>query len=412
MYTTASPAIDGRMTEGNINYMETGERKPPQSEVEGKKEKSGLMIGSLVKKHDDERVFYLDDIEPDGTAKIIYTNRAGNTDHSRTPISSLTLVREPEENGMNLKKRVVSGKENANYLGQHTVEKAGERIVYEETRQELDTTKQAEMGIKSIRKKYVTEAPIDFWKKYWKYPELYLSLTEGEFPSFSTWTHAMWGDGGIDRDRVAGREAWQKFLDDGEYFQKISSNTEQVRGSSMMKKYSDTHEVFNLATLQGISMWRDSEDCPVFVFGSRNKAFIEYVRALLDDLSARSLLLKNGWIDKPTLTVGPAINPTDAPAAQSREQKGRFVDAERATQGQKVHLLTAENKILSYDERTHHLDNLKYLIEGVPILHELSEPLIPVINHPGVQPLRWCQADIEMATNDAGQLEITFFETD
>lgn len=63
------------------------------------------------------------------------------------------------------------------------------------------------------------------------------------------------------------------------------------------------------------------------------------------------------------------------------------------------------------DARTHHLDNLKHLIECVQILYGGQEALIPIINHPGVRSLKWCQADIGIATNDARQLEIIFFET-
>ncbi|MEK7635240.1 MAG: hypothetical protein AAB446_02315 [Patescibacteria group bacterium] len=424
-------------------------------------------------------------------------------------------------------------------LGTHTIEKEGIKITYEESYEELEPFQQEEMGIKGIRKKVITEAPDDFWKVFYKYDEFYNLLTEGEFPSFSTWNHALWGDGGIDRQHYNGRVAWKKFVDDGGYFQKVGGD---VRRGPMKDKYNDAGEVFNLAMLvSGDGCWRESEDCPVFVFGSKNSALKDYLKQINENLEIREDLKHAGWSFDYELSLGEKVLPSCPqtldpesedffyekwivkntsfvyePKAQGEigidykiiqekidelsKQKGNerelaiiywglLNDKTKAIQylengdlfnarllipmyladgrkedaknylvkildsggrginlGKQESLNTIRN-ILEKDgiekalefyfeeckrvgnsvyinknvptfEQSYKIvwpynfDNLRFLADGIPCMHNLREMTIPAVNHKDIKPLRWCYADMEMVKNDSGQLEIIFFETD
>jgi hypothetical protein len=203
-------------------------------------------------------------------------------------------------------------------------------VSYRENYEPLSKDKQVEMGINGIRRKEVIVSPEKMWESMM--PEQLYYLTEGSFPSFSTWNHAMWGDGGIDRTHYNGRIAWREWLEDGGYFQSIGGNK---RGKSMVRKYHDNGGVFNLAMLvSGDSCWRDSEDCPVFVFGNKNKAFQEYLKQIEDSEEAQTMLRHAGWSFAPELILGEAAKPTlpkysasliDDPEGAPRRFAERFV---------------------------------------------------------------------------------------
>lgn len=302
-------------------------------------------------------------------------------------------------------------------LGIHTIEKDGARITYEESYEELDPLQQDEMGIKGIRKKVIIEAPEKFWGNFQEYGGLYYSITEGTFPSFLTSSHAVWGDGGISRGGVA----WQKYLEEGAHFQTVEARKGD-RDVGMLRKYSDTTKVFNLATLQSVEgIWLDSEDCPVYVFGQKNKALKRYLDKILSDKEMTEELNKAGWLDTPHLKLGPAVGPSTNPPLMD-EEMGPSIWAKNwaAHNLPEVHYLLTDTdekwSDVAYSKfkikESLHLDNLRCFASGIPIMHAPHECFIPIIEHKDLKPFRWCFADIEMVKNDKGQLEILFFETE
>jgi hypothetical protein len=187
----------------------------------------------------------------------------------------------------------------------HTIERNGVEISYEERYEEFDNATQEKFGIKGIRRKVVTQAPEDFWKKYSHYQELFHDLTEGEFPSFSTWNHAMHGDGG---DPYRGSYRWKKHVDEGEYFQTIDGRERTAKGKIMKEKYRDADGVFNMDTIvSGEGCWRDSENSPVFVFGSRNKRFKDYLNQIDEHPEVQKMLKRAGWSFSPKLILGEKV---------------------------------------------------------------------------------------------------------
>lgn len=428
-----------------------------------------------------------------------------------------------------------------------SIEKNEIRVRYKELYEGFDAETQEKFGIKGIRKKIITEAPKDFWEHFKRYDEIFYALTEGEFPSFSTWNHAMWGDGG---DPRRDGYQWRQFLAEGEYFQKIHGEVraEKERRIPIKERYHDAEGVFNLVTLVSADgCWRDSDNCPVFVFGSKNKRFKDYLKQISESPPAQRMLKLAGWSFGPGLALGEKLDPADQPlrlapgerntlkdkwitkntpfayaldevgapevdteilheimqgikrpeklariywsllndkeaairclvqSLEARREKaseynggtsllpmyielGRHAEAERVFReiidkdpraSERYRNITAGatdllergvgvvNAIEYYIHEYHkeglatnmraeppsfeevyksvwpyHFDNLLFLSQGIPCAHGLREMTIPAVTHPDVQPLRWCDADLEMVKNDEGQLEVRFFETD
>lgn len=218
------------------------------------------------------------------------------------------------------------------------------------------------------------------------------------------------------------------------YFKRIGSQL------SIDEKRSDYSEdailEYDLSVLQSNeSPWADGRNGAVFLFGSSNKALAEYIRTITSNEETKEILRIKGWnVDKPIEFVE---------TKQKESSLLHKVESEKIIYKPKVDFLpyppgikaSGIRTLAGYSNPQNELkvqfDNiykinvelakqawkstsaLLALVDGRPVDYsEVSNthPLLPIIQHPAVRPLRWCHADAAfIATRKS--MNVLFFES-
>lgn len=291
-----------------------------------------------------------------------------------------------------------------NVKGEVEIEGKKVEVSYREKVIELPRHRQQETGIKRIRRRellppfpkglYITNheenvtksfqrrisTSYGAWlKKITKYPiwndnpemdGVYKFLTDGRYPQDGTWCHLM--NKGVTGKKVFKKE--QDFKREGLYFQQIfPKNTSDVEGGTahfyestdagLVQK--DVHGKILENQIGVASLFCGTNRSwfagggirnPVFVFGNKNKRFVEYLDSLFATPEVENIIGR------------------EAP---------RYV-------------LNVKNSLDS-------LRNRAKIKTG-------AEVMIPVVRHPNIKPLRWCHAECALVPTKRS-LNVLFFET-
>ena len=268
-------------------------------------------------------------------------------------------------------------------------------VSYREKIIELPKHRQEETGIKIIRRRQLIQLPEGIlrsqpktgqrvvylegsdWKEnlegydvqseeftpFWEY------ITDNRFPSESVWTHLFLGDWGNWDNHI------KRFKQEGAYFQKVFPKKDGWPGcwffgkdsSGNVQQESENHRIpedeKELAdTLALYDMSLNEKECfrpiianPLFIFGNKNKAFVDY----FDKIS-------------------------------SNQEALRMIDLA---------------------EKGEDYNRLSSLISGKAISGEHHHPSIPVIRHPDIKPLRWCHSELAVMPTKKS-LNVLFFDTE
>lgn len=274
-------------------------------------------------------------------------------------------------------------------------------------------------------------------------PMLYY-LTEGEFPSFKTVNHQMYGDAG---GEDFGGEL-SRFKREGLYFQEvfpkaslgIHAGSESLGGAGskgwfatffdfengdvrpLSKFPSSKNEqetrpfVYNFSVSRSYEVWTSNFENPMFVFGHRNNALKEYLQQIVSNPDTHKMLELTGYLsddEKPldlidqndprfkTWKDGPSDRPLDNILEATALRKYPFFRDVCDKEKPLVLIDGAQKDTIQYDMA---------LANGEAIFHN-GHPTLPVVRHPDIKPFRWCHADCAIFPTKKG-LNILFFETD
>lgn len=268
-------------------------------------------------------------------------------------------------------------------------------ISYKETIINLPPHKKELLGIDRIRRKQMLELPDDWYKN----DEVRNFITEGRFPSDSTWNHTLCGDlyntcknppdGYGYRMREKVMSVLEDFKEQDGFLQEISLepifklrdffahrpmaifDKSINKISSPNAKFTEDIKhavregapwIFDMSVNSGESYERGS-GWPVFVFGNKNKAFTKYIEAITSDSNTRQMMESIGW---------------------------NFEEISR---------------------KVHSISSIKNLIRGVPTEDMDSHPLIPIVKYDKTPPLRWCHAELAIISHNNSE-NVLFFEKD
>ncbi|OGZ84922.1 MAG: hypothetical protein A2599_01830 [Candidatus Staskawiczbacteria bacterium RIFOXYD1_FULL_39_28] len=235
-----------------------------------------------------------------------------------------------------------------------------------------DKYKQISSNVQN-REYYLKIIDYPFWNDDSEQDEIYKFLTDGRYPQDGTWCHLM--NKGVTEEKEARVSKKNRdFKNEGLYFQKIfPKNASDVEGGTAHFYEKTNAELVQTEISSGIlenQIGVSSLFCgtnrswfagggilnPVFVFGNRNKRFVEY----LDSLSAN-------------------------PEVDNIIDRG------------------APRYVLSVKKSLDSLKNRTKIKTG-------AEVMIPAIRHPDIKPLRWCHAELAIIPTKRS-LNVLFFET-
>lgn len=309
-----------------------------------------------------------------------------------------------------------------------TIENKELGITYTESIEELPPEMQESTGVKRLRRRKVSQSPSFFnehpfnfniseyslkdlgissgepptqqeIKTQVKVKELWHFLTNGRFPSYKTWTHALCGDWvqtlegkkmiydfyqeeskpshaslfqevfpernikigvGIQPDLYEGKGGKIKRLSD-EKFDSLS--IDDIRKSL---------SVFNLSVGERGNAW-SSKNTPVFVFGRENNLFVDYLETITKDTQIREMLELSGW----KLSIPKKLDEDNRP----------------------------------YIDESRDINSLDYLLDETDVHYKFgASPNFPIVRHPSLKPFRFSYAEMVILQKKDG-LEIVFFET-
>lgn len=342
------------------------------------------------------------------------------------------------------------------------------KVTYKETITELPPHRKVEMGIKQIRRKEIIDIlggktineiyEIFKGRSNVRYDErqrmrielekILHFLTEGTFPSYRTWNHAMFADTGD-----YGRRGLSQFQDEGMYFQRMIPKQRLQKGvdtfgnpqSSFFIKdingklkiddqfpqyREDALMCYNLSVSTGNDIWNETSG-PIFIFGNKNKAFVSYIESIISHPEVIQMMKLRNW------NMDRVIDFTKVKAPK---ESSRWGNKDKTMFKPKINYLSYPPKAVDEsgiitlvspdwpDELTRQVEDiyekneqlyqefrmskgvLEKLIHGTPVEFGKYHPLLPIIQHPDIKPLRWCHADVGIITTQRN-MNILFFET-
>jgi hypothetical protein len=298
---------------------------------------------------------------------------------------------------------------------EHIVENSELGVSYKEKVITLPEHRRQETGISRIRRKEVIEVPANFrtepdhrqgpgYSLNREFHEIYKFLTEHRYPSFETWNHVMYADNPDFR-----RKGTENFLKEGLYFQKIHYNFERSWDSPETVKWLNEHwpsrrQLYDLSVEMGGQSWEAKIDTPMFIFGNRNKAFVEYIESIFTNPAARKIMEPQWDFDNPLSVVRPG-------SPEYNKILKEYLTM-RADEFQKAGVLLTSMRSNMETKKFKNVNYLKFLIDGQPMFrYGGHHPYIPAIKHPDIKPLRWCHAEIAIVPT-RNNLNVLFFETD
>jgi hypothetical protein len=366
-------------------------------------------------------------------------------------IQRTSEANEPEQEDHRLKKELVELESEAGRG--RLIENKSLGVSYLERTVKLPTHRQRESGISAIRTKRIVEMPTHASKPelYGEYDEryhlwsgeqnlkneLFYHLTEGRFPSFRHWNHVLGGD------IVQGKASVSRHKSEGLFFQEVIPFEAFESGGTSIRTYKTQKSVFFKADqgiirpiplAEGFEVKSDGErkkfglksdallaydmsfgtgsdayswttKSPMYVFGKGNSNFVDYAHSLFTNPDVKKMLEYNGWIFEPPMQ----LEKYDSPS-QKKWDEGLSapVPPDRA--------LFPEKKIWDVPGMRigHHIDQLKFLIEGNAVKYDtknfFSHPLLPIVRHPSIRPLRWCHAEMAILGTEDDPSALVFFE--
>ena|SRR3989344_3705155 len=262
-------------------------------------------------------------------------------------------------------------------------------------------------------------------------------ITEGLFPGWHTWSHVMGADAGLGvMDTALPRFKLERLyfqtIFPEEMYQRNKSGRvsgisdgwplkslffDRIGGKLVPREGQDygRHDlgVFDLSVMQGHNAPWDPQEGPLFAFGSRNKSFNSYVTSISNHPEVKEMLRLKNWNTDTEVPIT-ELDPNDPHGAVTHYlKKYPFLPKE------KVYGLVADDEDIpanKHNERnrakmntTMSLSSLEYLVNGVATEPPAYHPRIPIVQHPDIKPLRWCQADVGIVTTDKN-INVLLFE--
>lgn len=314
-------------------------------------------------------------------------------------------------------------------------------ISYFETIQELPVTLQEKTGVKRLRKRKVVSFPDDFYYIDRKYgggfsfkshdKERWLFLTDGRFPSYKTWTHAVGADRmmmGFIKEQVKGvqnGEFFQEFFPEPNLFEGIRINFFEKSGDGNIKSVdADKTDLsledarknlsfFSMSAENRGSIWSGDSDGygfvnkPIFVFGCKNRMLKEYIDEVKNNNDAKRILELSQW------TVNDPLEIIRPDSLDYEKYKDLFYEAglrsEESFPRPKFDVEKQDSLEMEIKTRFN-ISTIDFLLDEEDIKYG-GHPFIPVVRHPDIKPFRWSHAELVVVPKGK-ELEIIFFENE
>lgn len=316
------------------------------------------------------------------------------------------------------------------------VEGKKEKVRYREKVIELPKHRQQETGIKRIRRREILEMPdnikprgdANWWARGYDFShtenghtknwEFLRYLTDGRFPSLQVWNHTLMGD--LKGNEKLFYELAETHGKELVYFQDVAPldvGNDESRKVYKRWTYLENHggvlEKIDIPTTDeerkkaisyynmsvGVESWLDPLQTPVYVFGNRNKAFVNYIESILQNSEIKAALAASwprGWKEHFEESDLTALN---------QEQIDYWTNFGYFGKNEQK-----QGEIFSLDGHSEYFDCLRYLIEGRKIKHLMGHPYIPIVRHPDIPKFRWCHAELALVPTKRS-LNVLFFET-
>ncbi len=251
-----------------------------------------------------------------------------------------------------------------------------------------------------------------------KFDSIYKFLTDDRYPSYGSFVHAVEIGFLYRSSSYRTQQRVERLKSENIYLQEIfPKNIDDVsieallclyekKGDNLEIQKSITGEipkkqigVFTLFSHQN-RMWADDYSTPIFIFSNRNRAFNDYINAVLSNSETKEMLKSQdyNWGVERKDEKFELISPN---SPQYIEYLSRLSELQNLEEYRKNNVLVPKG---NFDA----VNRLKVIKEGIPILGGLN---IPIIRHPNIRPLRWCHAELALIPTKRS-LNVLFFETE
>jgi len=338
----------------------------------------------------------------------------------------------------------VSYKETIIELPEHRREETG---VVRIKRRELDTFPEGFFG-RTKAGRWMTEG----WKDTIEYLPIWEFISDGKYPSAGKLGHYIdiAGDRELstmypkpnfknpeDRRRIRADSEYypRSFLrhqDEGLYFQSVfpEGDLHDKRffakdTDGKFQKTQDSNSPFGLTrvyTWEGWQLFRSPIRHPVYFFGTENKVFREYCRAISSNQEIVNLLKQNEYTDEPIDVALPGSEEFEQVFQKGVEHvRSWTTSTEEGKKAEIEHMELKRQEMIrnevgfSKSQRSigANLERFRLIAEGIQVSGGPSlmgsETKIPAVQHPDLRPLRWLHADLAIVPTSRS-LNILFFE--
>lgn len=317
-------------------------------------------------------------------------------------------------------------------------------ISYIETYEELSSEIQELTGLRRLKRRKILSYPKDFYEEQKRgknifekgfsvesHADTWRFLTDGRFPTYKTWTHVMAADRMKNFDMINLIESvksggyYEEFfppnMSEGipiNFFEKTENNEIVPMNETKVKSLSKedgkkclSFFSMSVACNNEVGIYADRLDphinAPVFVFGGRNKLFVDYINKIRENPETKKILELSKWtvddpleivtVDSPDYEKYKSLfqeSPSKPPASFPRPK----FDVEKAS------VLEKDLKLRN------NISTLDFLFDEQEIVN-IHHPWIPIVRHPEIKPFRWSHSELVIMPEER-ELEIIFFESE
>jgi hypothetical protein len=166
------------------------------------------------------------------------------------------------------------------------------------------------------------------------------------------------------------------------FFQKNGDAIEKIEPPKTGEERKRSISYYNMSVGSSSSPWIDPIQTPIYVFGHRNRAFVNYISKISENSDIKRVLNLMGWVDT--------------------QEDDLFTE----------NVFKDENDNQTRTSPRKNLTRLEKFTKGSPVEDNIltGHPFIPIIRHPDAPKFRWCFAEMAIVPTKRS-LNVLFFET-
>src|SRR4030042_3625761 len=229
-----------------------------------------------------------------------------------------------------------------------------------------------------------------------KFKDIYRFITNGRFPSYGILKHKMMMQYASEKFDYS-----EEYSKNGGNFQKIKEGyfidpdqQKRVLNREKFEKFwlgRGDLSWLNMRNRQG--SYKSAIMSPLFCFGHKNKNFKKYIDSIYSDNEIYQELLNNGYSDKPLNLISPSAN-SYSEAFSQIQKIGHKKDIYTEIEAKNFGIMVEDTGQHSSKDDAKNLAIFKtFSQEQKEIILTGNEFVLPIINQPGITPLRFCHAE-------------------